>query len=119
MNKLSSDRIGIVVKSTDSPAKVISIVRKYNPVSMAEIKQSIGTDEFIFSCDDTNDSGIRKVRRCFDELTKIGAEVEIYEDGELSSRELISNLIDTYHEIELETQAIIDEEVAAECEDND
>ena len=110
MNYPREDRIGIVVKSTDSMAKCISIIRKYNPISMAEIKAAIESGEMVFDCDYLSDSGVRKVRRCYDELVKTGAIVEIYEDGKLSSRELISNLIDTYREISDEINALIDAE---------
>ena len=115
MNSVMEDRIGLVIKSADSTAKLISIIRKYNPVSMAEIKKSIEHGDFVFDCDYTSDSGIRKVRRCYDELVKAGAIV----DGDLTTREFISNLIDTYQEIEEETQEMIDVEVAAEGGDEE
>ena len=112
------DKIGLIIRSCNSTAKCISIIRKYNKISMADIKNAIDNEYFVLSCDYTDDSGIRKVRRCYDELTKIGAVVDIYEDGVLSSREFISNLIDTYREIEEETQTMIDAEVADEEDDN-
>ncbi len=112
MNNYMQDKIGLVVKSTDSIAKCISIIRKYNPVSIGEIKNAIDSGQFVFYCKYTSDSGIRKVRRCYDELVKTGATVEIYEDGDLTTREFISNLVDTYKEIADETDAIIDAEVS-------
>ena len=39
MNNYPEDRIGLVIKSADSVAKCISIIRKYNPISMAAIKK--------------------------------------------------------------------------------
>lgn len=118
MNSYPLDRIGLVVNTTDSVAKCISIIRKYNPVSMSEIKNAIDTKQFVFDCEYTNDSGIRKIRRCYDELLKNGSSVEIYADGFLSSREFISNLLGSYHEIAQETQAMIDAEVEAENEED-
>lgn len=114
MNQHPEDRIGLVIKSTNSIAKCISIIRKYNPISISEIKKSIDNKSFVFDCDYTNDSGIRKVRRCYDELIKTGATVDIYEDGDLTTREFISNLLESYREIDEETQAQIDAEVEAE-----
>ena len=98
-------------------AKCISILRKYNPVSMSEIKKAIETNEYVLSCRYTDDSGLRKIRRCYDELKKSGIVAEIYEHDELTTREFISNLLNTYREIEAETEAMIDAEVA-EDEDN-
>ena len=119
MNSITEDRIGLVIKSTNSTAKCISIIRKYNPVSMGEIKSNLESGNFVIDCDYTSDSGIRKIRRCYDELVKAGTVVEIYEDGDITTREFISNLLDTYQEIAEETQQMIDEEVAAEGGDED
>ncbi len=119
MNNFMEDKIGLIIKSTESTAKCISIIRKYNPVSIGEIKGAIEAGHFVFWCKYTSDSGIRKVRRCYDELVKSGAVVEIYEDGDLSTRELISNLIDTYKDIATETEAMIDAEVKKEGRDEE
>lgn len=61
-------KIGLKVKTPTSMAKCISILRKYTPVSMSEIKSAIESNEYILSCKYTNDSGIRKIRKCYDEL---------------------------------------------------
>ncbi len=119
MNNYPEDRIGLVIKSADSVAKCISIIRKYNPISMSEIKTAIERKAFVFDSDYTNDSGVRKVRRCYDELVKAGAIVEIYEDGDLTTREFISNLLNSYREIDKEIQNQIDAEVVAECSDEE
>ncbi len=119
MSNYMEDKIGLVVKSVSSMAKCISIIRKYNPISMAEIRNAIDNGQFVFYCKYTSDSGIRKVRRCYDELVKSGAVVEIYEDGDLTTREFISNLVDTYREIEAETEVAIDAEVAEEGGDDE
>lgn len=118
MNTYPLDRIGLVVKSATSVANCISIIRKYNPISIADIKKAMDTAQFVFDCEYTDDSGVRKVRRCYDELVKSGATVEIYADSFPSSREFLSNLLGTYREIADETQAMIDEEVNSE-DDND
>lgn len=105
------------IKKYSSMAKCISILRKYNPVSMAEIKTAIESDEYVLSYEYTSDSGLRKIRRCYDELSKNGIVAEIYEHDCLTTREFISNLLHTYREIEYETQEQIDAEVAAEGDD--
>ncbi len=119
MDHYPEDRIGLVIISANSVAKCISIIRKYNPVSMSEIKTAIEKKAFVFDCDYDNDSGVRKVRGCYDELVKAGATVEIYEDGDLTTREFISNLLNSYREIDEEIQDQIDAEVAAEGDDEE
>ena len=105
--------IALKVKATGSLAKCISILRKYNPGSIAEIKTAIESNDYVLSYRYTSDSGIRKIRRCYDELTKNGFEAELFEHDKLTDHELLTNLLNTYREIEEETEALID----AEAED--
>ena len=119
MSNYPLDRIGLIVTSTKSIAKCIATIRKYNPISISEIKTAIETRQYVFDCEYTDDAGLRRVRRCYDELTKAGNTVEIYEDGNLTTREFISNLLGSYREIAIETQAMIDAEVDAEGGDEE
>ena len=118
MQYSDEDTIGLIVKKPGNMAKCISILRKYTKTSIAEIKNAIDSGHYVFGCEYTSTPGIRKVRRCYDELIKNGATVEIYEDVELTSRKFISNLIESYQEIEQETQDMIDTEVESEGNDN-
>lgn len=111
--------IGIKITDTTSMAKCVQILRKYTSASMSEIISTIKSNNYVLTCKYTSDSGIRKIRKCYDQLTKAGITVEIYEHDELTTREFISNLIDTYREIDEETQAMIDAEVADEEDDDE
>ena len=108
------------IKEYSSIAKCVSILRKYNPVPMSEIRNAIESNAYVLSYKYTSDSGLRKIRKCYDELLKNGIVAEIYEHDSLTTREFISNLLNTYNEIDQETQDMIDDEVAAEGgDDND
>lgn len=106
--------LGLKIKATSSMAKCISIVRKYNPISIAEIKNAIESKNYIYTTTVINTSGVRTLRKCYDELTKNGADVEIFERDEPVTREIISNLIESHRQTEKEVLAQIDAEVAAE-----
>lgn len=106
--------VGIKIKATPSIATSISIIRKYNPVSMGEIKAAIEANEYVLTCLYTSHPGIRKIRKCFDELVKAGNDVEIYEHDRLTSRELLTNLIVSHRQTEREVRDQVDAEVAAE-----
>lgn len=106
--------LGLKIKATSSMAKCISIVRKYNPISIAEIKNAIESKNYIYTTTVINTSGVRTLRKCYDELTKKGADVEIFERDEPVTREIISNLIESHRQTEKEVLAQIDAEVAAE-----
>ncbi len=111
--------LGLKIKSTPSMAKCISIVRKYNPVSMADIKSFIESGDYILTTTVINDSGVKVLRKCYDELVKNGSEVEIFERDKPITRELLSNLISFNRHIDREIQAQVDAEVAAEGGDED
>ncbi len=111
--------IGLKVISTPSIAKSIAIIRKYNPISMAIIKEAIDSGKYVLTSPYISHPGVRMIRKCYDELRKGGAEVEIYEHDRLTSREFISNLIGSHRQTELEVQAQVDAEVAAEGGDED
>ena len=111
--------IGLKIVKYDSIATCISIIRRYKNVSMNEIKADIETNKFAYTCSYTSDTGVRKLRKCYDELTQKGIEVEIYAHDQLADRQLLSNLLTTYKEIEDETWAQMDAEARTEGDETD
>ena len=111
--------ISIKIKSTPSVAKAISIIRKYNPVSMSVIKSAIESQEYVLEHSVLSTPGIRATRKCYDELIKAGNEVEIYEQDRLISREILSNLINSHRLTEREVRAQVDAEVETQGSDDD
>lgn len=110
------DTIALKVKTYSSIAKVISIIRKYSSISMGEIKFAVEHNQFILEVDCLSISGIRKLRRCYDELLKAGIECDIYdEDEEVISRQIVSNWIETLRGIEKDTMT----QMAAEADDDE
>lgn len=103
--------IGLKVVSYTSIAKCISVIRKYNPISMAEIKNAIETNNYILTCSYISHPGVRMIRKCYDELTKSGVVVEIYEHDRLTDRELISNLISSHRQTNKEVWKAVNREV--------
>ena len=66
------DTIALKVISFNSIAKVISIIRNYNPVSMGGIRTAIENGSYVLEYDFFSHWGVRELRRCYDELTKAG-----------------------------------------------
>ncbi len=111
--------VGIKIKKTTSIAKSISIIRKYNPISMAEIKTAIESNEYVLTCRYTSHPGIRKIKKCYDELVNAGNEVEIYEHDRLAHGELLSNLIASHCQTDREVKAQVDAEIATKGGDDE
>ena len=112
-------KICIKIKSTSSMAKSISILRKYNPIPISDLKTAIETGKYVLECPYISTPGARMIRRCYDELSKAGNDVELYEHDRLTTREFLCNVIKSHREIEREVRAQVDAEVAAEGGDDD
>ncbi len=113
------DTIGLKVISYNSITKVISILRKYTNASMSDIKSAIEQGNLAYEQSYFNHSGVRKVRKCYDELAKAGITCEIYDElDEVISREILSNLINSQRYTEMEVRAQVDAEVG-DAEDDD
>ncbi|MDO4801434.1 MAG: hypothetical protein Q4A15_04645 [Prevotellaceae bacterium] len=105
--------IGLKITNVPSWANCISIMRKYSSSSIAEIRNCIDQNAYILLSPSINTSGIKKIRKCYDELLKnnISAEIyEQYETEELISRQLLSNLIDSHSITDKEVNDAINSE---------
>ena len=80
---------------------------------MADIKSAIESSRYIFTTTVISHSGVRKLSKCYDELVKGGADVEIFERDKPITRELISNLLSSHRHTDCEVRAQVDAEVAA------
>lgn len=106
--------IGLKITNVPSWANCISIMRKYSPSSIADIRNCIENNEYILLSPSINTAGIKKIRKCYDELLKnnISAEIyEKYETEELISRQLISNLIDSHSLTDKEVENAVADEI--------
>ena len=71
--------IGLKITNVPSWANCISIMRKYSSSSIAEIRNCIDQNAYILLSPSINTSGIKKIRKCYDELLKNNISAEIYE----------------------------------------
>ncbi len=111
-------KFGIKIKATPSIAKSISILRKYNSLPISELKAAIEAGYYVLECPYVSSPGVRMIRRCYDELSKAGNDVEIYEHDRLTTREFLCNIIKSHRQTEREVRAQVDAEVAAEGGDD-
>lgn len=125
----SENMIDVIINNSGNTAKVISIIRKYNSeLSIGMIRSKIEKHEIILThdisgyvdiCDELN--GIDRnalFLKLIDELTFIGAEVELYENGELISYEMLCNLIQTWDEICEDVELDMEREVGCDYDDD-
>ena len=60
--------VGIKLRKQVFNAKVAKTMRKYEDISISEIKNRIDSDSFLFSCDYIDAEGINKVISLYNEL---------------------------------------------------
>lgn len=112
--------IQLKIEKDNSLAKYIRIIRGFDSsLSMSSIKQSIENNDFAVAFDleyydvveELNEFDRKKAfRGMIEELVQAGAQISIYEDGELSSIELLDNRLETLDEIQRQIELDIDRE---------
>ena len=103
--------VGIKVPQDSPIVKCVSVIRKLEPsTAISEISSRVKNDQFIFSCDYVDDSGIKNIIKCYEELTRMGIVPRIYEHDRECDIQLIRNLNQTYDEIGEEIKAEIEDE---------
>ncbi|WP_034450041.1 hypothetical protein [Butyrivibrio sp. AE2032] len=100
----TGDTVGIKIPKGTPIAKCVAVIRKIEPsLSISDISSRINNDEYVLSYDYTDDSGVKKIIKCYEGLTKLGITPTLYElDDEECDIEMIKNLNDMYDEIDSE-----------------
>lgn len=90
--------LGIKVIKFDSIALCISTIRGVNPESIGNIKSAILSGDYVYTCDELDDEGLSNIVKLYEELKSLENEVELYEDDEPTTIELLYNLQESYAE---------------------
>lgn len=114
------DLIQLKIKKDNSLAKYIKIIRAFDSsLSVGAIKQKIEADDFVTGFDleyydvmeDLNDIDRKQeFRDMTEELCKAGAQIKVYQNGELISLEVLDNRLESINRISEQTQLDIDRE---------
>lgn len=114
------DLIQLKIKKDDSLVKYIKIIRKFDSsLSISDIKQKIEKNDFVVVFDledydvleDLNEIDRRKIfRDMIDELYEAGAQISIYQNGELISIEYLDNWLESLEEISQQVESELDRE---------
>lgn len=94
------ETIGIKIFPTAEFAKVVKIVRKYQNLSISEIKNRIMQSEYIILCDGVDDEGLAVIISLYNELSALNISCELFEDDSPTDIHLLCNLQEMYCEID-------------------
>ena len=98
------DLIQLKIKKDNSLAKYIKIIRGFDSsLSVGAIKQKIEADDFVTGFD-------LEYYDMTEELCKAGAQISIYQNGDLITLEALDNWLETINEVSEQTQYDIDRE---------
>lgn len=106
--------IGIKINKTNIPAKGIMIIKKYQDLSISEIKQKIEKNKYILTCDYIDDNGIKSVLGLYNELNAEEVNCSLYEHNNPTTIEFLNNLLNSYEETRKQVEEDIENEVQAE-----
>ncbi|MBO4846654.1 MAG: hypothetical protein J5525_10145 [Lachnospiraceae bacterium] len=99
---------GFKVTSQSPIASIVKIVRRYKDFSIADIKNKVEKNEYIFTSDVIDKSGNRIMLKCIKELNKANITTQLYESDEAIDLQLLKNWLgssrQTLIEIEAETE---------------
>lgn len=120
MGYLCMDLIQLKIKKDNSLVKYIKIIREFDSsLSVSDIKQRIDENDFVVGFDlhyydvleDINGIDRKKIfRDMIEALYEAGAHISIYQNGELSSIELLDNWLQTLDEIMQQAEKDMDRE---------
>lgn len=92
--------IGLKIDTYRSFSECAKIVRQFNNYSFSEIKQRVNNHDYVLCYSCTDDVGVKKVIKCYDQLTAIGTGVSLYElDHRPTTIEHIRNRDTMYDDI--------------------
>ncbi len=106
-----NDTVGIKLKSTESLAQSVKIIRKYIPLSISDIQNRIGSESFLFSCECTDEKGLGLIIKLYNQLTKTGSVLDVYDGDNISSIDIIKNMKGSVKETRLSFGDLDDDEI--------
>ena len=106
------DTIGIKIKTKNQIPCCIKILRKFTELSVIEIKDKINNNDFVYECDYVDGDGIQKVISLYQELTAAQVETELFEHERLTNIDFLTNLSNTYNEIDSDVDKLFDEKIS-------
>lgn len=111
--------ISIKVPTNSPVAKIVSIIRKIESMSISEITRRIKNNEYLLVYSYTDNRGLSTLIKCYNEFIKLGITPSLYEHDRPTNIEFFNNLHNSYNNTEAFIKALVEAEDAAECGDDE
>ena len=110
---LNEEMIGLKVTGPDPAGKYTDILARYG-AEVSAMEDSPVTEEYVLSCTSADTAGLRRIRRCHNELKKAGAKVQLYASDEPVAYEYVSQMIGSRRVADKQRHLVIDAELENE-----
>lgn len=100
--------MNLVVLHDSNSNKYLPLIRKKTSKSISEIKQNMKTEKPVMECNYDDADQLRSLVKCAEELLSMGASINLYEEEEWITLEMVRNLIGTIEGIAKDREVIDD-----------
>lgn len=109
--------VGLKLESSVFTATVAKIIRKYQELSISQIKQIVSNNDYVYKCDIIRANGIKTLLHVKEDLSREGINSCIYVEGQPTSEEYLNNLLVSYKQTEEQVEEEMDREALLECDE--
>ena len=106
--------LGLKLESSVFTAPIAKIIRKYQDLSISQIKEIVLNNEYVFKCDIIRANGIRTLLHIKEELFREGINSYIYVEDRLTNEDYLNNLLVSYKQTEEQVEEEMDREALLE-----
>ena len=109
--------VGLKLESSVFTATVAKIIRKYQELSISQIKQIVSNNDYVYKCDIIRANGIKILLHVKEDLSREGINSCIYVEGQPTSEEYLNNILVSYKQTEEQVEEEMDREALLECDE--
>ena len=106
--------VGLKLSDTVFTAAIAKIIRKYQDLSISQIKQMVSNHQYVYECDIIRAGGIRTLLQFRKELSRAGIKSEPYVEGKMTNVEYLNNLLISYKHTEVQVEEEMEQEALLE-----
>lgn len=106
--------VGIKAASTDFNAAIAKTIRKYRNIPIAEIKDLVQDNDYLFTCSYVDPEGINMLLQIYHDFCNVDIQSIIYENDSVTSVQKLNNWLSSHEETVKQVEEDLDNESLAE-----
>lgn len=106
--------VGIKVASTDFNAAIVKTIRKYRNIPIAEVKDLVQDNDYLFTCSYVDPDGINMLLQIYHDFCNVDIQSIICENDSVTSVQKLNNWLSSHGETVKQVEEDLDNESLAE-----